>query len=142
MPASQHEKSGLTGAALYVGIGVIAAWLAMVIWLVFHIGDAEVQWSRLVFLLSSLEAVALGAAGALFGTHIQRQRVAEAQDRATKAEGEAAANIDAAVKGKSLAAAVKTEAEAAGRGFRRTSADPENPETGTVIRLADQLLGL
>jgi hypothetical protein len=86
--------------------------------------------------------VAFGAAGALFGTHIQRQRVTEAQDRAAKAEGEAEANKDAAAKGKALAAAVKTETEAAGHGFRRSSIDPDKPETGTILSLANQLLGL
>lgn len=133
-------RAGLSGPALYVGIAVIMAWFGMIVWLGFHINDLEVQWSRLVFLLSSMEAVAFGAAGALFGTQIQRQRVADAQQRADKAETEATSNKDAAAKGKALAAAVKAEAQAAGHGFRRVSNDESNDDISTSLALANELL--
>ncbi len=133
-------KEGLGGPALYTGIGVVIAWFAMIVWLIFHINDAEVQWSRLVFLLSSVEAVAFGAAGALFGTQVQRKRVEEAQHRAAKAEVEAASNREAATKGKVLAGAVKAEANAAGHGFKRVSNDESAPEMTTSLALANELL--
>lgn len=40
----------------------------------------EVQWSRFMSLFTSLEAIAFAAAGALFGTHVQKERVAKAEE--------------------------------------------------------------
>jgi len=130
----------LTGPALWTGIVVVAAWLIMVIFLAFHIGDQEVQWSRLVFLLSSIEAVAFAAAGALFGTQIQRQRVTDAKERAEKAEKEATSSKDAAVKGKALAAVVKSESRSAshGQGIARMSAEGV-PVASASLLLAEEL---
>src|SRR5579871_1831783 len=129
-----------TGPALWTGIVVVAFWLVMIVFLTRHVGDVEVQWSRLVFLLSSIEAVAFAAAGALFGTQIQRQRVTDAKERADKAEKEATTNKDAAVKGKALAAVVKSEARSAGhgQGITRTSV-AGTPPTSASLQLAEEL---
>ena len=130
----------LTGPALWTGIVVVAAWLIMVILLALHIGDQEVQWSRLVFLLGSIEAVAFAAAGALFGTQIQRQRVTDAKERADKAEKEATSNKDAAVKGRGSAAVVKAESRSTGhtQGITRTSAEGV-PAASASLQLAEEL---
>jgi hypothetical protein len=62
----------------------------------------EVRWTRMAWLFSSVEAIAFGAAGALFGASIQRQR-------AEKAEAAASRNADAAAKGEALAATLKAD---------------------------------
>ena len=94
--------------AVFAALLVMVAWLTMLSRLVYIAGSAEErEWVRMFAVLASLEAVAFGAAGALFGTTIQRQRVQEAQARAEKAEGAAAVNAQAAANGKALAAAVK-----------------------------------
>ena len=107
----------------------------------------EIVWSRLIFVLASIEAVAFGAAGAIFGTQIQRQRVAEARERADKAEQrahkaeeEAASNKENAVKGETLALAIKADAESrggGGEGTQRLSAGGDRGDN--LVALANKL---
>ncbi|MEO7027376.1 MAG: hypothetical protein ABI056_07470 [Caulobacteraceae bacterium] len=61
-----------------------------------------------------MEAVAFGAAGALFGVQVQRQRVDDAKQRADKSDKIAADNHEAASNGRALAALVKAEAGGGG----------------------------
>src|SRR5262245_58138852 len=83
--AEKSEKP-LHPMAVFAALLVMLAWLALLLRLVLIAGSAEEkEWVRLFAVLSSLEAVAFGAAGALFGTTIQRQRVEEARSRADKA---------------------------------------------------------
>ncbi|MGH9631269.1 MAG: hypothetical protein ACRD7E_23435 [Bryobacteraceae bacterium] len=129
---TQEGRTNLEGAGLIAALVIVAAWLAMLSWLAFRTAATEVEWARLFSILSSLEAVAFAAAGALFGTAIQRQRVQEARERAEKAEERAAgaeksatSNAQAAVNGRALATAVKARAGARGRaaeGAERVSA--------------------
>ena len=126
---SDDRKQGLTGSDHYLAIFVVLFWLGMLAWLAWKaFGATDMQWSRLIALLSSLEAVTFGAAGALFGTQIQRQRVTEAVGRAEKAERDASENKDAAIKGRALAAAVKADASKSERsqGHERMSAEADN----------------
>jgi uncharacterized integral membrane protein len=134
---SNKPESGLTGAALFVAIAVIIAWLLLLVWLVQRTDATEVIWSRLLVLLSSMEAVAFGAAGALFGTSIQRQRVADARTRAEKAEKEAGDNKDASTKGKALAAAVKATARS-----RRKAGGPERLSATSTPEPDDEIVAL
>jgi hypothetical protein len=62
----------------------------------------EVYWSRLVWVFASVEAIAFGAAGALFGSSIQK-------DRADRAEADARGNAQAAANGRALAEVIKAE---------------------------------
>lgn len=97
----QATKS-LSGAALVAALVVLLAFSLLVWYLISQVGVPETPWTRLAWIFSSVEAIAFGAAGALFGSSIQRQR-------AEKAESEAAKNADAAAKGKALAAAIKAD---------------------------------
>jgi hypothetical protein len=121
----------LTGVALIAALIVLAAWLGLLSWLAFHTGATDVQWARLGSVLGSLEAVAFAAAGALFGTTVQKQRVQEAKERAEKAENRASQaektsteNVQAAANGRALAIAVKARSatRAASQGVERVSA--------------------
>jgi type VI protein secretion system component VasK len=114
LPGPDKESKTLSGVALVVAVGVLLAWVAMLWWLVIHTDAVEVQWARLLTVLSSLQAVAFAAAGALFGTTIQQQRVRDAHERAHTSEkqaedarAQAAENAEAAANGKALAEAVK-----------------------------------
>src|SRR3979411_1182285 len=89
----------LSGAALAAALVVLLAFAILVWYLISQVGLPETPWTRLAWMFSSVEAIAFGAAGALFGSSIQRQR-------AEKAESDAAKNADAAAKGKALAAAI------------------------------------
>jgi uncharacterized membrane protein YsdA (DUF1294 family) len=92
----------LSAAALVTAFVVIVAFIAFVWYMLTQRSVAETTWSRLAWLFSSVEAIAFGAAGALFGSSIQRQR-------AEKAEAGAERNADAAAKGRALAASIKAD---------------------------------
>src|SRR5262249_28113601 len=120
----------LEGTALVAALIIVAVWLAFLIWLAFHSDATEVKWARLLAVLGSLEAVAFGAAGALFGTTIQKRRVEEGKERANIAEERAAeaqkvatANAEGAANGKALATMIKARAEsrATEEGIERVS---------------------
>lgn len=118
-------RSSLGGAALAVAVAVIVVWLAFLVWLVVEVKSTEVTWSRLLVVLGSVEAVAFAAAGALFGTTVQRQRVQDEKERADAAE-------TAALNGHKLAAAVKATRAPGER--ERLSAEPD-----TLLDLANRL---
>jgi hypothetical protein len=114
---ANDKTDKLTGVATAAALIVLTAWLVLVLWLAFHTGADEQQWARLNSVLGSLEAVAFAAAGALFGTTVQKQRVQDSKEQAERAEGRAAAaehkasvNAEAATNGKALAVAVKARA--------------------------------
>ncbi|QOZ24140.1 hypothetical protein [Bradyrhizobium sp. CCBAU 51753] len=141
-------RAGLSGAALVAALVVLSAWLLLLAWLAFNTAVEEVAWSRLLVVLGSLEAVTFGAAGALFGTHIQRQRVEDARQRAahaeanaSKAEEKAASNSDAAIKGKTLATVIKAKARARSGpvGSERLSASGGGDDRDEVLDLAHEL---
>lgn len=52
-------------------------------------GSSETTWSRLVFIYSGVEAIVFAAAGAIFGTQIQRSQTVAAEQRTAVAESEA-----------------------------------------------------
>jgi hypothetical protein len=129
----------LEGAALVVAIATLAAWLGMLGLLAYRTSATEVEWARLFAVLGSLEAVAFAAAGALFGSSIQRQRVMEARERAAIAEGRAseaermaAIKTQAAANGKALASAVKAHAQVAALGKQQIVPDE-------LVNLTNQL---
>jgi hypothetical protein len=99
--------------ALIIACVVLAAFTAFVWYMITQHSDAEIAWSRLAWLFSSVEAIAFGAAGAVFGSNIQR-------GRAEKAESAAERNADDAAKGRALAASIKAD-------------DPGKPTAGSGL---------
>jgi hypothetical protein len=95
-------KVPLSGPALVTAFVVLVAFAAFVWYMITQRNVAEITWLRLAWLFSSVEAIAFGAAGALFGSNIQRQR-------AEKAEAAAERNSDAAANGRALAASIKAD---------------------------------
>ena len=149
MPDSNSKKNAaaISGWALGAALLVLMAWLVMLLWLVFRVGATEVEWSRLFTVLTSLEAVAFAAAGALFGTTVQRQRVKEAIDRAEKSDARAADADSKAVKssqeaanGRALAAAVKARMSAPAKsgGTERVSTAAADHDS-ELLNLAQRL---
>lgn len=98
----QPRRAPLRGAALWAAIAVLIAFAVFVAYLIGQVDGNEVRWTRLAWLFASVEAIAFGAAGALFGASIQRQR-------AEKAEATASKKTDEAAKGRALAAMLKAE---------------------------------
>jgi hypothetical protein len=107
----------LSGAALVAALAVLIAFGVFVVFLVSEVDVSEVKWARLAWLFASVEAIAFGAAGALFGSSIQRQR-------AEKAETDAKENATAAANGRALAEAVKADEPQAGGGGGLESLGP------------------
>lgn len=96
------ERPQLSRPAVLVAVLVLAGFAIFVVFLVARVDEDEVEWSRLAWVFASVEAIAFGAAGALFGSSIQRER-------AEKAEAAARENADAAANGRALASAIKAE---------------------------------
>jgi hypothetical protein len=92
------------------GVRLAAAGIALLLWAAFtgfmiaqtNTGN-EIEWTRLAYLFASVEAIAFGAAGALWGTTINRQRAEQAEKRA-------AANERDASSGRALASSQIAEA--------------------------------
>ncbi len=103
-------QSKLSGLALYVAIAALLAWLVFTVYLLFQVNSDELAWTRIAWVFASVEAIAFAAAGALFGTAVQRENVERAEDRATTAEEVAESNRDHATKGRVLAASLQAEA--------------------------------
>jgi hypothetical protein len=146
---SERSQSRITGAALVAALVVLAAWLCLLVWLVFHAGTQETEWNRMLVILSSLEAVAFAAAGALFGTAVQRQRVKDAQSATEQAEGRADmaqrradANSEDAADGRALATAVKMRVSPsrAGGVERLSPTDQGGEGDAELLRLAERIL--
>lgn len=129
----------LAGAALAVAVTVIAVWLGILVWLLVEVNESEVSWTRLLVVLGSVEAVAFAAAGALFGTTVQRQRVEDERARADAAESRAEANQAAAVNGHKLAAAIKATRDPRAAGTRERLSVEAGSERDPLLALADQL---
>jgi hypothetical protein len=88
---------------------------------------------------ASVEAIAFAAAGALFGTAVQRENVERAEDRATTAEEVAESNRDDATKGRALAASLQADAMggAPPGGVRAMGGeDPGGPSSDIIERHA------
>lgn len=116
------EKAGGTKITP-VGIGVaaiaIVVWMVSSVFLMFKVGTSETEWTRLAWIFGSIQAVAFAGAGALFGTSVQRERTASAENRAEKAEtkstqaqAESEQNRLDAAKGRILATALVVDAKA------------------------------
>jgi hypothetical protein len=116
---------------------VLIALFVIFIGVLVTLRDSE-QWDRLVYLFGGLEALVFAAAGALFGTGVQRAQTAQAQETATQERERADANETAARRGEDFADVVRTKTEAtvaeSGRGARP---GPGGPPTGEAAALAE-----
>ncbi|WP_370948825.1 hypothetical protein AB5J62_15060 [Amycolatopsis sp. cg5] len=105
----------LGGAALWVAVFALAIWLLFSIYLLTMAGSStDLTWTRLAWVFGSVEAVAFTAAGALFGTAVQRDRADKAESRADSAEDKAELHRDDATKGRALAASLQADTIAQG----------------------------
>ncbi len=106
VPPELKPVTKLSGWALFAAMIALLLWAAFVVFMIYGSGSyAEIQWTRLAFLFTSVEAVAFAAGGAMWGNSIQRER-------AEKAEAAAKANQQDAANGRALAAAVAADESA------------------------------
>lgn len=137
------SSAGLTpkSPVVWVAIAVLVAFGIVFAFMLSQVDADDTRWSRLTFLYGTVEAIVFAAAGALFGTQVQRERVVKAEDRADAATTKAEENVDAATKGKVLAKAAKAEAmtaapEMAQFGFSPQPGVAPPQEAASVVRLA------
>ena len=108
-------NSGGTSDRMSALTTIIAAAL-LIAYLVFIVlqwqqtSQDAMSWSRHQELLNGVEALAFAAAGALFGTTVQRQVTNKAEDRAKKAEIQSDNNARDAEKGRALQRAIEVRA--------------------------------
>jgi hypothetical protein len=108
------------------GAGTVVAVTALIIWAVFagillaNAGTKNVDlWAHLTWVFGSIQAIAFTAAGALFGTAVQQDRVKNAETRAASAES-------AASNGRVLAKILQSEAApTSGSGSEGVSPDAD-----------------
>lgn len=111
----------LAGFAILVGI------------LVAQVTAGEVAWARLAWIFSGVEAIAFAAAGALFGSSVQRRHTEDAEARAIKAEDMREEDVEMASRGKALAAAVGGMGGLF-EGEESWGASDEGPQDGVTYR--------
>lgn len=100
-----------------VGVIVLLLFGWFTIFMIQKRAEADPQWSHLVYVYGSVEAIAFAAAGFLFGREVNRQRAETAEQSATQARQEATnARVDAAKQekaGQALAALIAQKLAAA-----------------------------
>ena len=103
-----NNKLSRTGTV--VAAGAVLLWAVFAAILLRNAGTKEADvWTHLTFVFASVQGIAFAAAGALFGTAVQQDRVKNAESRADSAQ-------DAAGNGRALALMLQSEAAPAGAG--------------------------
>lgn len=90
------KLSGKDVIAPILGVGVLLAFGAFIVFLLKSLDLTDTQWSRAIYLFAGVEAVAFAAAGYFFGTQVQRGKVEEAKADAKAAERVASVTEDKA----------------------------------------------
>jgi hypothetical protein len=97
-----------------VTVILIAAFAALMVFLLSEVGVSQVSWERYVYLLSGVEAIVFAAVGWLFGKEVHRQQAQQAEAKAEQASaGHVVAASEAAAekeRGLALARAVLSHA--------------------------------
>ncbi|HTS98975.1 MAG TPA: hypothetical protein VMI33_20405 [Streptosporangiaceae bacterium] len=148
-------RESLAGA---VAVSALVAFLVLVALMFLLRGGSETVWSRLVYLLTGVEAVAFAGAGWLFGKEVHRSEAQHAQeqvateqqraDRADTAAREAADKADEArdeaeaqrLRGSQLALAAVAEERSrppARRGIEREAAGGSGSAGDAASAVAD-----
>jgi hypothetical protein len=115
---SSPPKAAATWSSL-TGVAAIVVLLAFGVLVVFMLGKTasadtpDSDWSRLTYIFGSVEAIVFAAAGAIFGTTVQRSQTVRAEQRADSQQQRADAHTEDAAKGRTLAKAAKRAAASA-----------------------------
>jgi hypothetical protein len=109
----------LSPAATVAAIAAVIMWAAFAALLWHSAGTKDVDlWTHETWVFSSIQAIAFAAAGALFGTAVQQDRVHKAETRADQAQDDAA-------NGRALARVLQSDAAPTNIAAGRPVAPPE-----------------
>jgi hypothetical protein len=116
--AGPKRKKPDRASAIWVAVPFIVAILILIgfAWLIMYLmGEAqdasELEWTRAMYLLNGVEAVAFAAAGFLLGREVHRQQAEKAEERATEANQQADNAKETAAQAETRAMEMKTKAE-------------------------------
>ena len=128
-PGKVTAKNKLSRAGMLVAIGAVLFWAVFAAIMLYNAGTKEAdKWAHLTFVFASVQGIASAAAGALFGTAVQQDRVKNAETRASVAE-------NAANNGRALALILQNEAAPATAGAEAfDSTGPGQPPPGDDVR--------
>lgn len=115
--------------AVAVSCFALTGFGVFVIALVYQLKLPENEWSRALFLLNGVEAVAFAAAGFLFGREVNRGRAENAEQLASSE----------AKRGQALAQEVKVEAGPPSQRTVPASLETLDKSLERLVRLADKL---
>lgn len=101
-------QRGFGAGQFLVALGILAVYIGSM-WLMFeHSGDSDLQWDREIYLFTGFEAIVFVAAGAIFGTRIQRASVDAAQEETRQAREDLGAERQRADRARQLEEATAT----------------------------------
>lgn len=90
-PSSSTPSRGLSGLPLFLAVAALALWAAFAVMMLANASSAsDLFWTRLAFVFASVEAIAFGAAGAIWGVTVNKQRAENAERRADEQTQQAA----------------------------------------------------
>jgi hypothetical protein len=148
---TDHEEVNLPGRAERAAAMILIAIFVIALVLMAMVRNDH-EWDRLIYLFGGLEALVFAAAGALFGTSVQRGNLADARKDASQARQEAESvraqaqtHGSQAEKGRALAEACRAAADAIQGTSQRRGAremdqfEPASPQLLTLVMLADRL---
>lgn len=135
-PTSTQTTPSRDPVAIAVACVALTGFGALIIYMMSRLGLQEPQWSRALYLLNGVEAVAFAAAGYLFGREVNRGRAENAEKRADQAEDTAKEKEQDA---KNLAVAVVESATGAG-GMGVQMESSSTPVPSPVTRMALDVL--
>ena len=108
-----------------IGVYVASMWLMMQ-----HRGDPAPEWDRLVFLFTGFEAIVFVAAGAIFGTRVQRASVEAAQEQSRQAREDLGAEQERAARAAELEESTATFLKALKALKAYADAEPQSTSNG------------
>jgi hypothetical protein len=124
---------------LWIAVATLLGFAAFAGYMVSASGDGNAtRWDHLVYVFGSVEAIAFAAAGALFGSQVQRQQTEQARDDAKQARGDADANKTGAANGLALAHATVAMHEHA-RSLRAPEESLQPPGLDQLAAMAQSL---
>jgi len=78
--AEKNNKDGFAFVPYLIAIGVLIAYGFFLYFLIGKTDAKELDWSRLIYLFSGVEAIVFAAAGFLFGREVNRKRAENAEE--------------------------------------------------------------
>jgi hypothetical protein len=149
-PGTKPPSGGLGSSVSWksptavTAIVVLLGFVAFVVYMLTAVDVEDTTWTRLVYVFGSVEAIVFAAAGAMFGTQVQRAQTEDAKERAQSQERRADRNVEGAARGQALAKTVKVAKKAGaedggGQSFGPPGVGGSTAEVDRLAAVAEEL---